>query len=134
MVWVYNESWRDDPRLKKRGVPRAMGGDGKSITIQNRVIHNKTLRDLIGGLGKFVDGFDLIRTKFIPEGKRAYNNAHPAAQACMVTALTITEFGATRSLPISMQVPYDLYSGANHITVPTSPAGLVGSQVVTPLY
>jgi len=65
--------------------------------------------------------------KLYIEGKKAYNNAHPAAQACLSTALTISEFGLTKPLPAAISIPYDFYSGYNFVTYPTSIPGWIGN-------
>jgi len=40
---------------------------------------------------------------------------------CSNVSLTIVEFGFTKPLPTYLAVPYDIYSGANFTTIPTSP-------------
>ena len=66
-------------------------------------------------VGDIVDGL----ARDIPD---AYNNAHPAARACLNTGLTIIEYGTTGPLgPI-----YDVFSGYYFPSYPTSVAGGIG--------
>ena len=55
----------------------------------------------VDGVGKFGKGFGLIEDKFIPEGKKAFHNAHPAAQVCLITAgaITITPVVEATAIP-----------------------------------
>ena len=82
----------------------------------------------------FQKGFDKIYNGLSRDIPRAYKNAHPAAQMCLDVALTITEFGATYNLPKYIQIPYDIYSGANFNTIPLSPASWLGHEMFRPLY
>ncbi len=138
VVWLYNEMGSFDPLF---GAPSDMMqpvykffdslfGEKPPSKFE------KTVNSIQNGFGKFKDGFSLIRTKYIPEGKKAYNNAHPAAKMSLKVALTITEFGLTKILPEEIQVPYDIYSGSHFETIPTSPAGWFGYFIVAlePLY
>jgi hypothetical protein len=65
---------------------------------------------------------------------KAYNNAHPAVRMCLDVGLTITEWGSTAGLPKWIQIPFDIYSGANFPTLPTSVPGWISNQATTPLY
>jgi len=87
----------------------------------------------VDGTKQFAKGFELIPNKMFPEGKRAYDNAPRAAQMCLDVSFTVVEFGFTKPLPYYITVPYDIYSGANFVTIPTSPAGIVGNLLFTPL-
>jgi len=70
----------------------------------------------------------------IPDGKRAYNNAPKSVQKCVDFSFTIVEIGVTSKFPKVITVPYDIYSGANFNTMPTSKPGWFGYFFNTPLY
>ncbi len=57
---------------------------------------------------------------------KMYNNAHPAARACLDVSMTVSEFGLTFGLKGTSTAIYEFYSGANFNTYPTSRAGVVG--------
>jgi len=95
--------------------------------------YETTWANFYNGVKYFIRGFKLIKTKMIPEGKRAYNNAPRSVQLCMDVSMTMVEYGVTKLLPIQFRVPYDIYSGANFNTMPTSKSGWFGYFFNTPL-
>ena len=82
----------------------------------------------------FTDNVHLIKDNMIPDGTRGYYNAPTPVKWTVKVALTISEFGFARTLPTYLAIPYDINSGANFITIPTSRAGVVSNLLNTPLH
>ena len=92
-------------------------------------IWNGMARDIPRSLDNFssqANPSELLFDTFPKQGKKAYYNAHPAAQICLNASMTIFENGATAGMSNALSLPYDYYSGYNFNTYPTSLGGLLG--------